>query len=208
MLVVVVAAAARAHPADLLSLVVVEQPSGGLETSVVLTAETLGLLAPVDADRDGLLTAAELAQAGPAIAAGVWGAVRLARGGACALRNPTGSLRESVVELRARFECPGRGELQIDVRALSVLPVTYSAEVAVALRGVPPQALTLQAPRTSGTVSAPAALAPGGGTWRWLVGGGAAVLVLALLLSRWLSGRSSALRDGQRELRRPDPPAR
>lgn len=65
MLVVVVAAAARAHPADLLSLVVVEQPSGGLETSVVLTAETLGLLAPVDADRDGLLTAAELAQAAP-----------------------------------------------------------------------------------------------------------------------------------------------
>ena len=101
-----------------------------VEEQLRVTAETLGLLAPVDADGDGLLSDADLEAQNGAIRAGVWGSLPLSAGGRpCALGDASARIGEAVVELRATFLCDGEGELAQDFRLLSLLPPGYRVVV-------------------------------------------------------------------------------
>src|SRR5687768_16988620 len=116
-------ASAFAHDADVI-YVQVERPKGAsqLAERITLTAPSLNLLAPVDANRDGELTAAELAASADAIALGVWDQMPLSAGGVpCERFNHAGRLRQGFVELLGEFNCPA-GELKQTFKFLSVLP--------------------------------------------------------------------------------------
>jgi hypothetical protein len=133
----VFAGVARAHDADLV-YVLVRVPDGAppdelLET-VTLTPGALGLLAPVDADGDGVLTQADLDARGPSVKAGVWDDMPLSTGAACNRSAERAWLREGYVELEARFRC-GAGELRQDFRFLRVLPTNYRVVLGSQLDG-------------------------------------------------------------------------
>lgn len=120
------AGAARANDADVVFVDAqgTDRP-GELREVVTLTGSTLGLLAPVDADRNGELSQADLSASAKALAAGAWDEMPLSAGGvACARSDERALLREGFVELSARFACGG-GELRQDFRFLSVLPANY-----------------------------------------------------------------------------------
>ncbi|MFZ5468434.1 MAG: HupE/UreJ family protein [Myxococcota bacterium] len=126
MLLTLVPARAAAHDADIL-YVRAERASGSGEVRqlATLTAATLALLAPVDADADGQLTQADLDARKEAIAAGVWAFMPLEAGGQrCTQQGHQALLRETFVELAATFSC-APGELRQTFRVLSVLPSNY-----------------------------------------------------------------------------------
>jgi hypothetical protein len=125
------AAPALAHDADLVT-VQLNVSGDGLDVEEVwaLTAETLGLLAPVDADGDGLLTDPDLAARADAVRVGVWEAAPLTSAGQpCSLLESRARVGERTVGLTGRFRCPVAGELVQRFRLLSVLPSGYRVVV-------------------------------------------------------------------------------
>lgn len=130
------ASRAAAHDADV--LYVLARPGAGdaeVVEVVTLTSATLGLLAPVDADGDGLLTQADLDARARAVRLGVWEEMPLAAGGLpCALLEVQARLRETFVELTGQWQC-GAGELRQDFRVLRVLPTNYRVVLGSQLDG-------------------------------------------------------------------------
>lgn len=128
---VLCAAPARAHDADLVTVQLSVGADGlEVEQTWALTAETLGLLAPVDADGDGLLTDEDLAARADAVRAGAWEAAPLTSAGRpCVLTASRARVGERTVGLTGRFRCPVAGELVQTFRFLSVLPSGYRVVV-------------------------------------------------------------------------------
>ncbi len=118
---------AAAHDADIV-FIQLSRPDAAAEAvkaKVTLTAQSLQLLAPVDADEDGRLTADELQRGAAAIGAGLWNQMPLrAASGPCTRTGDTALLRDTYVELHADFAC-GEGELTQTFRILDVLPSNY-----------------------------------------------------------------------------------
>lgn len=169
LLACVVPAAAAAHDADVI-FVEPDFRAAELLLSATLTAQSLSLLAPVDADGDGLLGQADLEASREAVALGFWAQVQVTAGGRpCARSKSRGKVRQSDVLLEASFAC-GAGEVRADFRFLTVLPPNYQVTLGrfgAAPRGAPaaklPQtALTLRAER-----KAPAPAAPPPPAWTW-----------------------------------------
>jgi len=126
------AGAARAHNADILYVRAGADPSapGVVRETASMTAATLQLLAPVDADGDGAVTAEELAARRDAVALGVWDSMPLfAAGAPCRRTGTTAALGQGYVELGATFAC-AQGELQQVFRVLSLLPGNYRVVLA------------------------------------------------------------------------------
>lgn len=118
---------ALAHDADVVFLQLHRAEAEGedVHARVTLTAQSLSLLAPVDANEDHRLTEQELQQGLPAIAAGVWNQMPLrSPAGPCERTGHTAALKDTYVELRADFLC-GAGELTQTFRILDVLPSNY-----------------------------------------------------------------------------------
>ncbi len=119
--------AASAHDADIVYARLERSgpTSSEVREQLTLTAATLALLAPIDADGDGQLSQADLDARSEAMAAGVWAAAPLSVGSVpCSIGRASASLKAGYVELAATFECPP-GELQQVFRLLSVLPSGY-----------------------------------------------------------------------------------
>jgi hypothetical protein len=116
---------ARAHVADMI-FAWLEPREGGYLQRLTMTADTLSLLAPIDADGDRVVTQAELDGQAEAIALGVWGQAPLfSEEGRCELAPAARAfLRERFVELHATFTCAGPPARQ-QFRLLSVLPSGY-----------------------------------------------------------------------------------
>lgn len=127
---------ASAHDADVIyAQLTVLEPGAPLVETVTLTADTLRLLAPIDADGDQLVTQEELVARGQAIRLGVWEDVPLSAGGvACTLGPAEAWLRQGFVELRAQWAC-GEGELRQDFKILRVLPANYRIVLGTQLDG-------------------------------------------------------------------------
>jgi hypothetical protein len=120
-----VGAQASAHSADVIYAELSGPGIEALKERVTMTAATLGTLAPVDANRDGQLTQAELDSASAAIETGVWDAMPLSAAGiACRRGDAHAFLREGYIELNARFIC-GPGALMQVFRPLAKLPANY-----------------------------------------------------------------------------------
>lgn len=115
---------AWAHDADVIYVLLTDAPGGDLEEVVTLTAGTLSQLAPVDENRDGALSQADLDARGDAIKAGVWEQMPLEADARCLRSQERARLRDGYVELAARFGCP-RGPLSQDFRILTVLTTNY-----------------------------------------------------------------------------------
>ncbi|MFP2909955.1 HupE/UreJ family protein [Pyxidicoccus sp. 3LFB2] len=153
-----VAGAASAHDADILySQVRRTSPEGakeGLVSSEVrqvltLTAGTLGLLLPADADGDGTVSQADLDARRPALEVGVWDALPLTAGGQpCTRTSHSAVLRQTYVELSASFTCPP-GPLRQTYTVLSVLPVGYRVILGSSLDGEVPGAVYADAAQPS-----------------------------------------------------------
>lgn len=120
------ALAAAAHDADVIYVTV--QPGAQpdrLELSSTLTPASLALLAPLDADGDGLLSQEDLDARTKAIRLGFWEDAPLTAGGVpCEWLETRALLREGFVELQAEARC-GPGELRQDFKILRVLPANY-----------------------------------------------------------------------------------
>lgn len=140
------ASVAHAHDADVVFVQWVPGPPVDQSSTeiVTLTAGTLGLLAPVDSDGDGLLSEADLAARKDAIAAGVWDQMPLSSSGPCKRYGEESFLREGYIELRASFVCP-EGRLLQEFKWLSVLPPNYSV-VAKSPNGIAGPPLLAQGP--------------------------------------------------------------
>jgi hypothetical protein len=122
-----VAGSAGAHDADILYAQLWRPEAGGPEVRerLTLTADTLGLLIPADADGDGALSQADLDARTQALAVGIWDALPLTAGGQpCARTGASAVVRTSFVELGATFSCPA-GELRQRFSVLSLLPSNY-----------------------------------------------------------------------------------
>ncbi|NVJ28803.1 HupE/UreJ family protein, partial [Myxococcus sp. AM011] len=143
--------AASAHDADILYTQV--RRAGPAEAEVrqvvTLTASTLGLLVPADADGDGTVSQADLDARRPALEVGVWDAMPLTAGGQpCTRTSHTALLRQTFVELSATFTCP-KGALQQRYTVLSVLPAGYRVILGSAVDGELPGALFADATQPS-----------------------------------------------------------
>lgn len=124
---------ASAHDADV--IFVVARPD--LSQLVTLTPGTLSLLAPIDADGDGVLSQTDLDQKAKALRAGFWDEVPLSAGGKpCRLLETSAVLKEGVVELRGRWDCPP-GPLSQDFRILRVLATNYRVALSAEGEGAP-----------------------------------------------------------------------
>ncbi|HYO73215.1 MAG TPA: HupE/UreJ family protein [Archangium sp.] len=133
----VVAGSASAHDADILYAQLWRPVAGGPEVHerMTLTASTLALLIPADADGDGVLTQADLDARAPALAVGIWDAMPLSSGGRPCTRGSTHArLRTSYVELNATFQC-APGELRQRFSLLSVLPSNYKVVLGSYIQG-------------------------------------------------------------------------
>ena len=131
------AGSASAHDADLLYAQLWRPDAHGAEVSerITLTGDSLARLIPVDADGDGTLSQADLDARERALAVGVWDALPLDAGGQPCVRTATSAqLRESYVELGARFTC-APGELRQRFQVLSVLPSTYRVVLGSVVQG-------------------------------------------------------------------------
>jgi hypothetical protein len=129
-------AGAAAHDADVIyvSARTGDRPGEVVEI-VTLTGAALGQLAPIDADRDGLVSQGDLTARAAAIAVGVWDDMPLVAGAAaCPRSQEVAVLREGFVELSARFACPA-GALQQDFRILRVLPSNFRVVLGSQLDG-------------------------------------------------------------------------
>jgi hypothetical protein len=125
--VVLAAGVARAHDADIIYAQVQRSQPGGPEVRarVTLTASTLSLLLPADADGDGTVSQADLDARRPALEVGLWDAVPLTAGGApCTRKEHAARVYETYVELTATFACPP-GPLRQTYTVLSILPSNY-----------------------------------------------------------------------------------
>jgi hypothetical protein len=121
------ASAARAHDADIIYAQVRRAQADGPEVRALLTmtASTLGLLLPADADGDGTVSQADLDARRAALEVGLWDALPLTAGGAaCQRQEHAARVRETYVELTATFICPP-GPLRQTFTVLSVLPSNY-----------------------------------------------------------------------------------
>lgn len=121
------AGVARAHDADIIYTKVQRTQPDGPEVRVVLTmtAGTLGLLLPADADGDGAISQADLDARHAALQVGLWDALPLHAGPVpCKRQEHTARQRETYVELAATYHCfPGR--LRQTFTMLSLLPSNY-----------------------------------------------------------------------------------
>lgn len=151
------ASMARAHDADVIYVSLHPGPAPDrFQVVATLTPASLGLLAPVDADGDQVLSQSDLDTRRRAVALGFWDEVPLiAAGVRCERLEESASLREGFVELRALVRC-GPGELRQDFKILRVLPPNYRVVLGSQLageaqgRGVAQGALsTLPVPRPS-----------------------------------------------------------
>jgi hypothetical protein len=134
-LAVLVASPARGHDADVVYARLESGPSGSLLEIVTLTNATLALLAPVDADGDGVLTQADLDARADSLRAGVWGDMPLSAGSvACPRDGETATLEDGFVTLTARFSC-GPGDLRQDFKILRILPTNYRVVLGSQLEG-------------------------------------------------------------------------
>lgn len=118
---------AGAHDADIIYAQLWRPEVGMPEVRerLTLTAETLALLIPADADGDGALTQADLDARTQALAVGIWDAIPLsAQGRPCTRTGTTARVREAFVELGATFTC-APGELRQRFSLLSLLPPNY-----------------------------------------------------------------------------------
>jgi hypothetical protein len=132
-----VAGSAGAHDADILyaQLWRPQVAAPEVRERLTLTAETLALLIPADADGDGTLTQADLDAREPALALGIWDALPLTAGGQpCVRTHATARVRETFVELGATFSCPP-GELRQRFTLLALLPSNYKVVLGSFLQG-------------------------------------------------------------------------
>ncbi|WP_257446744.1 HupE/UreJ family protein [Archangium lipolyticum] len=132
-----VAGSAGAHDADILYAQLWRPEAGGPEVRerLTLTAETLGLLIPVDADGDGALSQADLDARTQALAVGIWDAIPLTAGGRpCTRTGASAMVRASFVELGATFSCPA-GQLRQRFSLLSLLPSNYRVVLGSFMQG-------------------------------------------------------------------------
>ena len=118
LLALVAAGQGRAHVAD--EIVVTLDPVTLTET-VTMTAETLSMLAPIDADADGELTRGDLDLRRDALKVGVWDQAKLTP---CTRGEEKAWLEPGYVALQAKFTC-AEGELSQEFRWLMVLPPNY-----------------------------------------------------------------------------------
>ena len=121
------AGSAGAHDADILYAQRGASDAGGPEVRerLTLTAGTLGLLLPADADGDGAVTQAELDARRAALEVGIWDACRSPpEGQPCTRQAHAARVRETYVELAATF-CVRPGPLRQTFTVLSVLPANY-----------------------------------------------------------------------------------
>jgi hypothetical protein len=150
------AGAASAHDADILYSQV--RRTQGPESSEVrqvltLTAGTLGLLLPADADGDGTVSQADLDARRAALEVGVWDAVPLTAGGQpCTRTAHAALLRQTYVELSATFTCPP-GPLRQTYTVLAVLPAGYRVILGSSLDGEVPGAVFADAAQPSVALS-------------------------------------------------------
>ncbi len=196
-LATLLAGPAQAHDADVVFVQFQVGSGPGVLTEVLtLTAGTLGLLAPVDADNDGLLTQADLNARANALREGVWNDMPLtAENSVCRRGEEEAHVREGYIELRARFECAG-GPLRQEFKWLSVLPPNYSVVLknASGMLSAPLMALsathTMPIPRTGELRTAPGWLAglKGGVKHLWAVEHLCWLLALAWLCRNARSG--------------------
>lgn len=160
-------AAAFAHDADII-YAQVQRTAGSAEVVEILTMTpgTLLLLAPVDENRDGAISGAELRARTDAIAAGVWESLPMSAGGiGCSRIAEQARIKETYLELRARFRC-SEGELVQHFRVLSVLPRNYKVVLGTFVDGEAgqrfaqgnEQMLVLDEPGARGL----------GGLWSWV----------------------------------------
>jgi hypothetical protein len=158
----VVAGSASAHDADILHAQLWRPEAGGPEVRerLTLTADTLALLIPADADGDGALTQADLEARAPALAVGLWDAIPLSAGGQpCARTGTSARVRESFVELGATFQC-APGELRQRFSLLSLLPSNYKVVLGSSIQGEQGQRFA-DASQPTFIVSVPGVSAPG-----------------------------------------------
>lgn len=127
---------ARAHDADVLYARLEPGPPGTLIEIVTLTNATLALLAPVDADDDGVLSQADLDARADAVKAGVWADLPLSAGGvACSRFDESAQLEDGFVALTTHWRCPDTGDLRQDFKVLRVLPTNYRVVLGSQLDG-------------------------------------------------------------------------
>src|SRR5690242_21158344 len=101
-LALLVSGNASAHDADILYAQLWRPEMGGPEVHerITLTANTLALLIPADADGDGALTQGDLDARQQALALGIWDAIPLSAGGRpCARTGSSARVHQSFVEL-------------------------------------------------------------------------------------------------------------
>lgn len=175
------ASLAFAHDADLVVVRLEPGPQPGvLVETVTLTAATLALLAPIDADGDGALTQGDLDARARALRVGFWDEVPVQAGGhSCEWLEAKATLKEGFVELQAPVRC-GEGELRQDFKILRVLPANY--RVAFNAQPIGDEAGPRFAQGTFTTISVPRE-PPGGAlvaraSPNWLAGGALALLLL------------------------------
>jgi hypothetical protein len=127
---------ARAHDADVLYARLEPGPPGTLIEIVTLTNPTLALLAPVDANDDGVLSQADLDARADALKAGVWSDLPLSAGGVpCTRSDESAQLEDGFVALTAHWRCPESGDLRQDFKVLRVLPTNYRVVLGSQLDG-------------------------------------------------------------------------
>jgi hypothetical protein len=167
------AGAASAHDADILYSQVRrtapadargEPPAPEVSQVLTLTAGTLGLLLPVDADGDGTLSQADLDARRAALEVGVWDALPLTAGGQpCVRTSHAALLRQTYVELSATFTCPP-GPLHQSYTVLSVLPAGYRVILGSSLDGEVPGAVYADAAQPSVAIPGTAGVGGEGGS--------------------------------------------
>jgi hypothetical protein len=121
------ASAARAHDADIIYAQVrrAQADSPEVRALLTMTASTLQLLLPADADGDGTVSQQDLDARRAALEVGLWDALPLTAGGAaCTRKEHSAHRRETYVELSATYICPP-GPLRQTFTVLSLLPSNY-----------------------------------------------------------------------------------
>ncbi len=119
--------AARAHDADIIYAQVrrAQADSPEVRSLLTMTAATLELLLPADANGDGTVSQEDLEARRAALKVGLWDALPLtAAGAACTVREHSARRRETYVELSATYICPP-GPLRQTFTVLSLLPSNY-----------------------------------------------------------------------------------
>lgn len=116
---------AAAHDADVIYARLERLDGASMIEIVTLTNATLGQLAPIDADGDGMLSQADLDARAEALKAGVWDDMPLSSGGhPCLRRDESARLEEGFVTLAATWRCE-EGTLRQDFKLLRILPTNY-----------------------------------------------------------------------------------